>query len=126
IPPAMFQHNILNGRSQIRVLLSRPSVSQVSIESRPPHLRQMAHSLDTQTALQRHLRSYFVVDTSPPEAHPCRRRAPTLCKARLKKSTSIVLFASTRLRLRICLRSMNSRELPIRGGCASSNLSRQW
>ena len=27
----------------------------------------------------------------------CRRRAPTLCKAHLKKSTSIVLFASTSL-----------------------------
>jgi hypothetical protein len=84
----------------------------------------LAQSLDIRAALQRHLRSYFVVDTSPPEAPLCRRRAPTLCKARLKKSSSIVLFANTRLSARICLRNMTSRERPIGGSVACSNLSR--
>jgi hypothetical protein len=109
----MLQDDILNGRRQVYLLLSWPPISQVSIESRPAHLRQLAHSLDTQTTLQWHLRSYFVVDTSPPEANLCRRRALTRCKARLKKSTSIVLFANTRLRARICLRNMNSCERPV-------------
>ncbi len=121
----MLQDDILNGRSQVHLFLSGPSIPQIAIESRPAHLGQLAQSLDIRAALQRHLRSYFVVDTSPPEARLCRRRAPTLCKARLKKSSSIVLFANTRLRARICLRNMTSRERPIGGSVVCSNLSRQ-
>src|SRR5215470_5110597 len=40
----------------------------------------------------------------------CRRRAPTFCKACLKKSTSSVLFAKSRLSFMICLRNINSRD----------------
>src|SRR6267143_1887214 len=108
----------------MHLLLSRPSLPQVSIEPGSTHLGQLAHSLDIQTASQRYPRSYFVVDTSPPEVHLCRRRAPILCKACLKKSTSIVLFANSRLRERICLRKISSREPP-ETRCLCSDLSRQ-
>src|SRR5580704_2505628 len=120
----MLQDDILNGRPQAHLLLSRPSTPQIAIESRPAHLGQLTQSLDIRAALQRHLRSYFVVDTSSPKARLCRRRAPTLCKARLKKSSSTVLFANTRFRARICLRNMSSRERPVGGSVVCSNLSR--
>jgi hypothetical protein len=66
--------------------------------------------LDTQTTLQRHPCSYFVVDALSPGISPCRRRAPTLCKACLKKSTSRVLFANSCFSLMICLRKISSRD----------------
>jgi hypothetical protein len=72
-----------------------------------------------------HPRSYLCVETSPPETHLCRRRAPTLCEARLKKSSSIVLLAKTRLRARICLRNFSLRERLVGGSVVCSNLSRQ-
>src|SRR5208337_2063342 len=90
----------------------------------PAPLRQLAHSLDTQAALQRHPSSYFAVDAFSPEICPWGRRAPTFCKARLKKSTSMVLLAYNRLRFVIRLQSINFR-VRKDGGLISSNRSRQ-
>src|SRR3954465_5157862 len=66
---------------------------------------QLAHSLDTQAALHRHHLPDLVVDTVSPEPPPLRRRAPTFCKAPLKKSTSRVFSASRRFKSLTCLRS---------------------
>src|SRR5258708_9098134 len=105
----MFEDDILRGRSKVYLLLSRPSSTQIAIESDATHFGQLAHSLDAQTALQRHPRPYFVVDVSPPAANLWRCLALTLCKARLKKSPSIVLLASSRLSWRLSFRKHTSR-----------------
>src|SRR5271154_7167534 len=106
----MFQNNLLDRRSQNQLFLSRPASSQMTIESSSVHLRQMTHSLDAEAALQRHPCPYLVIDAFAPETMLWRRRAPTFCKARLQKSTSIVLFASSLFSLVICLQRMSSRE----------------
>jgi len=124
IAPAMLHDDRLNRRSQRHLLFSLPPSLQVTIKPSPAYPRQLTHPLDTQVALQRHPCSYFVVDALSPGRKFCRRRAPTLCKARLKKSTSRVLFASSRFSLRICLRRINSRDWT-GGGLVSSNLPRQ-
>jgi hypothetical protein len=54
----------------------------------------------------------------------CQRRAPTFCKACLKKSTSRVLLARSRLSLRICLPKISSRNRA-GGQLVSSDRSRQ-
>jgi hypothetical protein len=104
VSPPMFQHHILDSGLEVDLFLGRPSSSQVAIKSSSAHLRQLAHSLDTQTTLQRHPRSYFGVDASSPEFCFCRRRALAFCKAGLKKSTSRVLFAKSRFSFVICFR----------------------
>src|SRR5580658_4686509 len=114
----------MDGRSQGHFFLGPPSSPKISVKTGPTYLGQWAHSLDTQAALQRHPGSYFVVDALSPEVGLCRRRAPTLCQACLKKSTSSVLFASTRFSLVICLRRISSRDR-VWGGSISSNRSRQ-
>lgn len=63
-------------------------------------------------------------DAFVPEAVLWRRRAPALCKARLKKPTSIVLFARSRFSLVISLRRKSSRKRS-EAGLPSSNRSRQ-
>jgi hypothetical protein len=89
--------------SQDHLLLKLPPSLEIAIKTGPAHLSQLTHSLDTQSGLQGHPCSYLVVDALSPESHFCRRRAPTLCKACLKKSTSTVLFANNLLSLLICL-----------------------
>src|SRR5882672_10442387 len=106
----MLDDKVLDSGSEVYLLFTLPSAPQVPIKSSSAHLPQLAHSLDTQTPLQRHPCSYFVVDALSPGISVCRRRAPTLCKACLKKSTSRVLFANSRFSLMICLRRINSRD----------------
>src|SRR5437588_5285118 len=118
----MLDNKVLDSGSQGHFLFILPSTPQVPIKSSPAHLPQLAQSLDTQTTLQRHPCSYFVVDALSPGISPCRRRAPTLCKACLKKSTSKVLFANSCFSLMICFRRINSRDRP---GLVSSSWSRQ-
>ena len=126
IPVALpiLQGNLRNGRSRGQLLLSRPASPQIAIKFSSADLCQMAHSLDAQAALQRHPCPYFTIDAFSPEAVPRQRRAPTFCKALLKKSTSIVLFASSRFSLVISFRRMNSRDR-VGEGIPSSNRSRQ-
>jgi hypothetical protein len=74
--------------------------------------------------------SNLLEDAFSPAALPCWRRASTLCKAPLKKSTSIVFSASSRLILFSSRRSEVSRELktaiPHSGSlCKPSNSSRR-
>src|SRR5215471_20346500 len=64
------------------------------VKSCPAHPGQLAHPLYRKLALQVHQSSDLVVDASPPVAEFCWRRAFTLCKAPLKKSTSKVRFAN--------------------------------
>jgi hypothetical protein len=109
VPPSMLKDNILDRGSYGHFFFfSRPS-SHVAIESSTANVRQTAHPLDTQVTLQWHLSLYFFVDAPSPRLFLRGRRALTLCKARLKKSTSRVLFANSRLSLRICLRRISSR-----------------
>jgi hypothetical protein len=68
VAPPMLQNNLLKGRSQGQLLLCRPASPQITIESSSADLRQMAHSLDAQAALQRHPCPYFVMDAFAPEA----------------------------------------------------------
>jgi hypothetical protein len=51
----VFQSNLLNSRSHCHVLFLRDPTFKVAVEPRSADLGQLAHSLDTQTALQRHL-----------------------------------------------------------------------
>jgi hypothetical protein len=51
----VFQSNLLNSRSHGHVLFLRSPAVKVAVEPRSADLGQLAHSLDTQTALQRHL-----------------------------------------------------------------------
>src|ERR1035437_10511569 len=64
------------------------------------------------TTLQRHHFLDFVVDAFSPLIPLFWRRASTFCKAPLKKSTSIVLSASSRFSWLTSLRSVDSREFP--------------
>src|SRR5437879_5523976 len=96
VATSMFQHDLLNGRSQFHVFFDRSSLLQGTIKSCPAHLRQLTHSLDTHAALQRHHFSDLVVDAFSPELPLRWRRASTFCKAPLKKSTSTALSASSR------------------------------
>src|SRR5438874_13706373 len=61
------------------------------------YLGQLTHPFNTQAALQRHHFPDLVVDAFAPESLPCWRRASIFCKAHLKKSSSRVFSASTRL-----------------------------
>src|SRR5215471_14199500 len=64
------------------------------VKTRTTDSRQLAHSLHGKFALQLHHSSDLVVDAAPPIAVFRWRRAFTLCKAPLKKSTSKVRFAN--------------------------------
>src|SRR5713226_4083109 len=101
ITATMFQHDLLNLRPDFHVFVRRHFFVQRTIETRPAHLPNLAHALDTQTALHRHQLPDLVVDAFPPETPLLRRRASTFCKAPLKKSVSSVLSASTRFSWRI-------------------------
>ena len=70
---------------------------QPAVEACPAHLGQLTHALDRQAALQRHHFPDFIVDAFSPDLLLCWRRASTFCKALLKKSTSSVFSARTRL-----------------------------
>jgi hypothetical protein len=58
----MLYNDALDGRSQGHFFLGLPSSPQISVKTGPIYLGELAHSLDTQAALQRHPCSYFVVD----------------------------------------------------------------
>jgi len=107
----MLNGDILDRGSYGHFFVDSRSSSQVAIKSRTANVGQTAHSLDTQVTLQRHLFPYFLVDASSPRLFLLGRRAPTLRKARLKKSSSRVLFANS-LSLRICLRKISWRDRP--------------
>src|SRR5262250_2518634 len=104
----MFQHDLLDGRSQFHVFFDRGFVLQETVKSRPAYLRQLTHSLDTRAALHRHHFLDLVVDAVSPELPLRWRRASTFCKAPLKKSTSTVFSASSRFSWCTSLRSTNS------------------
>src|SRR5215472_13080968 len=106
----MLQNDRLNCGSHFHLFFHRPAFLQRSIETRPTHLGQLTHPLDTQAALQRHHFPDLVVDAFAPDTPLCWRRASTFCKAPLKKSSSKVLSASTRLSRPTSLRNVDSRE----------------
>jgi hypothetical protein len=74
------------------------------------YLGQLTHPFNTQAALQRHHFPDLVVDAFAPESPLCCRRASIFCKAPLKKSSSRVFSASTRLSWLTSLRRVDSRE----------------
>ena len=74
------------------------------------YARQLTHSLDAQVALHRHQLSDLVVDAVSPAGLLLWRRAPTFCKAPLKKSASSVLSATSRFSCATCCRSSRSFE----------------
>src|SRR5678815_3563398 len=118
---------LLNGRPHVHIFLHGLVLLQCPIKSCPTHLGQLAHVLDPYPALPRHHRSDLGVDARAPDLPLCRRRASTLCKAPLKKSTSKTFSASTRFRWLISFRSVASRE--VAGGSSprssGSSFSRQ-
>src|SRR5436853_3843052 len=86
------------------VRLQRP------IETRPADLRQLTHPLDAQRALPRHHVPDVGVDACAPAFSVRWRRASTVCKAPLKKSTSRTFSANTRLSWLTSFRRVASRE----------------
>src|SRR5579859_7880348 len=92
--PSMLQRDPLNLGPQLQLLLVRLLVLPMAVEPRPADLSQLTHALDTQAALHRHHLSDLLVDVVPPALLLGRRRAATLCKAPLKKSTSKVFSAN--------------------------------
>src|SRR5215467_12768156 len=105
ITPPVLQHDLLNRRPHLGLLLFRSSLLQPSVKPSATDPRQLAHTLDTQATLHRHHFPDLVIDAVSPEPLLPWRRASIFCKAPLKKSTSRVLSASTRFRSRTCLRS---------------------
>ena len=86
-------------RADVHITFSIPTVDDEVWRKTEPgtaHPRQLTHPLDAEAALHRHHFFDLVVDAFAPEDPVRRRRASTLCKAPLKKSTSRVLSTSTR------------------------------
>src|SRR6185503_19144783 len=106
VPAPMRDRDLLNGRPHVHIFLHGLVLLQCPIKSCPTHLGQLAHVLDPYPALPRHHRSDLGVDARAPDLPLCRRRASTLCKAPLKKSTSKTFSASTRFRWLISFRSV--------------------
>jgi len=82
----------------------RSLLFQRSIETPATDRNQLAHALDTQVALQKRYFLDLLVDPISPVSSLRRRRASTFCKAPLKKSTSSVFSASSRLSRRFSFR----------------------
>src|SRR6266851_8936543 len=75
----------------------------------PHEPRHIAHPLDTQSALPRHHVPDVAVDAGAPDVPVRWRRASTVCKAPLKKSTSSIFSAKRRFNWLTSLRSVDSR-----------------
>jgi hypothetical protein len=113
-----------NGNPQSQVILT----GRVSINNPPParlhKFRRQPSKARSADLANGHIRSIlklpcndisnFFADAFSPEIPLCWRRAPTFCKAPLKKSTSTVLSASNRFSLVI------SHEVSIRGDFLST------
>src|SRR6185295_5649638 len=110
IAAPMFEHDLLNGGPHFHLFFDGQTFLQRAIEAGPTYLGQLTHPFNTQAALQRHHFPDLVVDAFAPEPSFCWRRASTFCKAPLKKSSSRVLSASTRLSWLTSLRRVDSRE----------------
>src|SRR5262249_1982058 len=116
----MLECDLLNRGPHLHRFILWLLLLQGPVEAGPAHRRQLTHPLDTQAALHRHHVPDVGVDALPPESPLRWRRAFTLCKAPLKKSTSSIFSAKTRLRRLTSLRRVLSREFtgagPSRGG----------
>src|SRR5918995_1405997 len=106
----MLDGDRLDHGPHLHLFLGRRAVLEMSIKSGATDLRQLTHPLDAEAALQRHHFLDLVVDAFAPEPSVCWRRASTFCKAPLKKSSSKVFSASTRLSWLTSLRKVDSRE----------------
>src|ERR1044072_6098961 len=106
----MFQRDLLHGRLHFHLFFHWHTFLQREIEAGATVLGQFTHPFNTQAALQRHHFPDLVVDAFPPESSLCWRRASIFCKAPLKKSSSRVFSASTRLSWLTSLRRVDSRE----------------
>jgi hypothetical protein len=93
----VFGENPLDLGAHFHIFGGRFVLPQPAVKAGTTHPGQHAHSLDRQVALHRHQLPDSVVDAVSPGALLRRRRAPTFCKAPLKKSTSSVFSASRRL-----------------------------
>src|SRR5678815_5252931 len=110
ITTSMFQYDLLNGGPHLHLFFDRYTLLQRAIEADATYLGQLTHPFNTQAALQRHHFPDLVVDAFAPEPSLCCRRASIFCKAPLKKSSSRVFSASTRLSWLTSLRRVASRE----------------
>src|SRR5918997_3427329 len=106
----MFQHDLLNRGPHFHLFFQGQTSLQRAIEAGATSLGQLTHPFDTHAALQGHHSPDLVVDAFAPEPPLCWRRASTFCKAPLKKSSSKVFSASTRLSSLTSLRKVDSRE----------------
>src|SRR4026209_1880253 len=106
----MLDGDRLNRGPDLHILQDGLDSLEMAIKSGATDLRQLTHSLDAEAALQRHHFLDLVVDAFAPERPLCWRRASTFCKAPLKKSSSKVFSASTRLSWLTSLRKVDSRE----------------
>src|SRR6516162_1525462 len=97
VTPAMLQGDLLDDRSHLGFFFDRSLLFQRSIETAATDRNQLAHALDAQAALQKHYFSDLLEDPVSPVSPLFWRRASTFCKAPLKKSTSRVFSASSRL-----------------------------
>src|ERR1700730_13480542 len=97
VSATMFQCDLLNCRSYFHLFLHRVLLLQRPVEASAAHRHHLAHALDAEAALQRHHFSDLAVDVISPEPLLRWLRAAIFCKAPLKKSTSIVFSASSRL-----------------------------
>src|ERR671910_2463550 len=116
----MLDGDRLDQRPHLHRFLGRRTVLQMPIKAGAADLRQLTHTLDTETALHRHHFFDLVVDAFAPDSPLRWRRASTLCKAPLKKSTSRVLSTSTRWSWCTIRRSVAWGELPVAGSAVSS------
>src|SRR5436853_1505805 len=98
--------NPLHLGSQLHILLDPIALLQGTVKPGPAYPCQPTHALDTETALHRHHFPDLLVDAVPPVFSLCWRRAPTFCKAPLKKSTSRVFSASNWFTSRNCCRQV--------------------
>src|SRR5690349_989345 len=106
----MLQHDLLNRGPHFQLFFHGQPFLQRAIEAGATYPGQLTHPFNTQAALQRHHFPDLVVDAFPPESSLCWRRASIFCKAPLKKSSSRVFSASTRLSWLTSLRRVDSRE----------------
>src|SRR5579884_411141 len=93
----MLQGDLLDRGAHFHPFLGRLRLLQLPVEAPAADSCQLAHALDAQAALQRHHVADLLVDAVAPESPRLRRRASIFCKTPLKKSTSRVFSASSRL-----------------------------
>src|SRR5206468_2847894 len=76
ITPTMFQHDPLNLGSDFHVFIHRHFFFKGTVETRSTHLADLAHPLDTQTALHRH-------QLSTSDIGQWEKWKPTICRREL-------------------------------------------